>query len=129
MPGGHIVSEDELIRLGHRVLCIALAWYDWDELRRDDDPDPLDDLLRFDDEDFSTSLLVLASLSRALDDESNALGDAGRVLPEGVGKISSGGTKIVLTPREGCNKVIHARSRKIELSWETEHPIWNRWYQ
>ena len=125
----HTISDATLVRAGHRVLCIAYALYEWESLRRDSDPDPLDDLLQFEDEDLSESLLSLASLARAADDERRTLDVTAKEFPNGVGMLTSRGKVIPLAPREACNKVIHAASLAVDLALTDRNQIWDRWYR
>ena len=127
----HTISETTLIKAGHRILFIAYAFYELDILRRDHDkdPDPLDELLKFVDEDLSESLLTLASLARAVDDERGTLGLTAEGFPDGVGTLAIKGKVIPLSPREACNKVIHAASLSIDLVYTNRNPIWDRWYR
>jgi hypothetical protein len=126
---GHTISNATLIKAGHRVLCIAFSLYEWDGLRRDSDPDPLDDLLQFEDEDLSESLLSLSALARAIDDELNTLDITAKAFPDGVGTLTSKGARSPLTPREACNKVIHASKIGVDLASVVRNPIWERWYR
>jgi len=125
----HLISDAQLIKAGHRVLCIAFAAYEWDALRRDDDPDPLDGLLEFEDEELSEELLKLSALARANDDASNILDQSGETFPGGVGVVISSDKTSPLSPREACNKLIHARKMKWDLARSIKHPIWETWYE
>jgi hypothetical protein len=129
LPEGHSISNATLIKAGHRVLCIAFSLYEWEGLRRDSDPDPLDDLLQFEDEDLSESLLSLSVLARAIDEELKILEVTAKAFPDGVGTLTSKGATSPLTPREGCNKVIHATKTGIDLAFVDRNPIWEKWYR
>jgi len=130
MTDGLIVTDDQLVRLGHRVLCLAFAWYEWEKFRREEQAtDPIDSLLRFDDDELSSTLLSLASLARALDDQTSVLGEAGRVFPNGVGYLEIDGSRESLSPREACNKIIHASRVNIDTAVVDRNPIWDRWYR
>lgn len=124
----HLISDAQLIKSGYRVLCIALAAYEWNPLRRDDDPDPLDGLLQFEDEELSEELLKLSALARANDDALNVLDQSAKSFPDGVGTLSSNGKTLPLSPREACNKIIHAREMRLDLSRSDKNPIWEKWY-
>jgi len=128
-PTGHSISNATLIKAGHRVLCIAFSLYEWNELRRDSDPDPLDTLLQFEDEDLSENLLSLSALARAIDDELNILDVTAKAFPDGVGTLTSKGATALLTPREACNKIIHATKIGVDLAFSDRNPIWERWYR
>ena len=124
----HSISDAQLIKAGYRVLCIAFAAYEWDQLRRDDDPDPLDGFLQFDEEELSEELLKLSALARANDDALNTLDQSGKAFPDGVGTLTSNGKTVPLSPREACNKIIHARKMSFDLSRSDKNPIWEKWY-
>ena len=127
---GHFISDERVMRLGHQLLCVLLAAYDFPNLYRGDgDPDPLDDLRSLEDSDLSERLVMLAALARANDDEHQSLTAVKKVLPDGVGSIEQNGTTKVLTPREACNKIIHANKISIESDWSEEHPIWHKFYK
>ena len=118
----HSISDAQLIKAGYRVLCIAFAAYEWDQLRRDDDPDPLDGFLQFDEEELSEELLKLSALARANDDALNTLDQSGKAFPDGIGTLTSNGKTVPLSPREACNKIIHARKMSFDLSRSDKNP-------
>src|SRR5204862_7461789 len=90
---GHFISVERVMRLGHQLLCVLLAAYDFPNLYRGDgDPDPLDDLRSLEDSDLSEQLVMLAALARANDDEHQSLSAVKKVLPDGVGTIEQNGT-------------------------------------
>jgi hypothetical protein len=126
---GHLISDAQLAKSGHRVLCIAFAVYEWGALCRDDDPDPLDFLLQFEDEELSEELLKLSALARAKDDVRNTLDESAKSFPNGVGTLTSGGKTVSLAPREACNKIIHARKMRLNLARSDKNPIWDKWYE
>jgi hypothetical protein len=130
---GHFISDERLIRLGHQLLCALFAAYDFPSLYREKfpyhDPDPMDDLRSLEDSDLSEQLVMLSALARANDDEHQTLSAVKKVLPDGVGTIDENGTTKVLTPREACNKIIHAKTISFEPDWSEEHPIWHRFYK
>ncbi len=43
--------------------------------------------------------------------------------------VEENGTTKTLTPREACNKIIHAKEISYELDWSEGHPIWDRFYK
>jgi hypothetical protein len=130
---GHFISEDRLKRLGHQLLCALFATYDFPDLYREvfphHDPDPMDDFRALEDSEFSERLVMLSALARADDDERQTLSSVERVLPDGVGILEENGATKPLTPREACNKIIHAKTISYELDWSDKHPIWNRFYE
>jgi putative SOS response-associated peptidase YedK len=118
------ITGDGLIKAGHRALLIALGWYEWEALRRDSDPDPLDELLQFEDEELATSLLLLAAIARVREDESGILVPTEGSSPLGFGYLETGGSRRPLSLHDACNRVIHSRSRKADLAWASENPVW-----
>ena len=130
---GHFISDEKLIKLAHQMICMILASYDFPSLYREEysyhDSDPLDDLRQFEDSDFSENLVMLSALARVNDDEIGTLKSLEKNFPEGVGKLTENGKVIALTPREACNKVIHANTISFELNRSKEHPIWWRYFK
>ena len=130
---GHFISDEKLIKLAHQMICMMLASYDFPSLYREEysyhDSDPLDDLRQFEDSDFSENLVMLSALARVNDDEIGTLKSLEKNFPEGVGKLTENGKVIALTPREACNKVIHANTISFELNRSKEHPIWWRYFK
>jgi hypothetical protein len=127
MRQSHPTTDESLIRFGHRFLSTVFAAYDFDLLRRDDDPDPLDGFLRFEELDLTEALLALAAIARVSDDEVRTLDDVGAAFPAGVGQLQKGGGSKPLSVREACNKVIHATKVEYDLAWTTENPLWGPW--
>lgn len=125
---GRTVLDDALIRSGHRILCNAFAAYEWGDLRRDDDPDPLDSLLRFDEDALSDELLKLSVFARANDDNWGTLDEVVKLFPDGVGTLTVGDKTVPLSAREACNKIIHAHDMKLQLAYSDQNPIWDRYY-
>ena len=111
------------------MMCTMLALYDFPGLYLysgeypHNDPDPLDELRQFEDADYSENLVMLSSLARANDDERGTLKNLEKNFPDGVGNLAENGKTIALTPREACNKVIHANTIRFDLNWSKEHPI------
>lgn len=124
----HSISDTQLAKSGFRVLCIAFAAYEWDQLRRDTDPDPLDRLLQSEEDELSEELLTLSALARANDDALNVLDQSAKCFPDGVGTLTSNGKTVPLSPREACNKIIHARTMRFDTSRSDKNPIWEKWY-
>lgn len=134
MRSGLIINNEQLIKLGHRLLCLFFSAYDFETLYRDSDPqlrdpDPLDSFRQYEDDEISETLLTLAALARASDDEYGLLKTASSVFPDGVGTLKTDKGVEPLTLREACNKIIHAESFTCELAKTTENPIWKKWYQ
>jgi hypothetical protein len=73
MRTGHLTTDTALIKTGHRLLSCLFACYDYDLLRRDDDPDPMDDFRQFEEEEISEWILTLAAIARVTDDELSTL--------------------------------------------------------
>ena len=126
---GHVISDTTRRRIGYQLLCAVYAEYEWRTLRRDDDPDVLDELLVDSGTDITESLVALASLARAADDATEILTYVGMEFPHGVGVLRSGGKEQPLTPREACNKVMHARTMRWDLATSETNPLYERYYQ
>jgi hypothetical protein len=129
MRTGHFTTDTSLIKAGHRLLSCLFASYDYDLLRRDDDPDPMDDFRQFEEEEISEWILTLAAVARITDDELGTLKTIEPNFPDGVGVLEEGGKQVPLTIREACNKVIHAKTVHYEFGWTEENPIWGRWFR
>jgi len=129
MRTGHFTNDTSLIKTGHRLLSCLFASYDYALLRRDDDPDPMDDFQQFEDEEISEWILTLAAIARVTDDELGTLKNVEINFPDGVGLLAEGGKQVALTIREACNKIIHAKTVRYEFAWAEENPIWGRWFR
>jgi len=129
MRKAHPTTDESLIRFGYRFLATVFATYDFDLLRRDSDPDPLDGFLQFEEQDLTEALLALAAIARVSDDEMRTLDDVKAAFPAGVGQFQVGGDYEPLSVREACNKVIHATKVEYDLAWTTENPLWGSWYR
>ena len=129
MKSGHFITDASLIKVGHRLLSCLFAAYDYDLLRRDDDPDPMDDFRQFEEEDISEWILNLAAIARVKDDELGTLKTIEPNFPSGVGVLEEGGKTVALSIREACNNVIHATAVQYEFGWADENPIWGRWFR
>ncbi|MCR8923418.1 hypothetical protein NO559_11580 [Dasania sp. GY-MA-18] len=134
MRSGLLINDEPLIKLGHRLLCMFFAAYDFEVFYRESDPvlrdsDPLDDFRQFEETEISENLLTLAALARACDDEYGLLGIAESAFPQGVGTLTTDKGVGLLTLREACNKIVHAQSLTYDLAKGTENPIWGKWHQ
>ena len=134
MRTGLLINDEPLIKLGHRLLCLFFSAYDFEVFYRDldppvRDPDPLDDLRQFEENEISETLLTLAALARACDDEYGLLGTSGNAFPNGVGALTTDKGVEPLTLREACNKIVHAKSLAYDLAKGCENPIWGKWYK
>ena len=130
MRTAHNVSDDTLIKAGHRLLSALFASYDFPLFFRDDDPDPLHDFLQFEHEEISENLLTISAISRALDDEVGRLEAIEPNFPKGVGWLQTqGANQEPLCIRDACNKIIHAKVVKYDFAWIEENPIWGKWYK
>jgi hypothetical protein len=129
-----LITDEPLVKLGHRLLCLFFSAYDFETLYRDldprtRDPDPLDDLRKFEDSEIQETLLTLAALARACDDQYGHLESGNSIFPQGVGTLTTRkGTKS-LTLREACNKLIHAKFIKFDLARDNRNVIWDNWYR
>jgi hypothetical protein len=54
----HMLSDDRLKTVGYRLMCCVFAEYEWSNLRRDSDPDVLDDFLANSDSEISELLVA-----------------------------------------------------------------------
>jgi hypothetical protein len=111
------------------LLCAVYAEYEWRTLRRDDDPDVLDEFLAESDTTITEMLVTLASLARAADDATDILAHVGKEFPHGVGALRAGDKEQPLTPREACNKVMHAEAMKWDLATSETNPLYERYYR
>jgi hypothetical protein len=125
----HLLSDDRLRNIGYRLICSVFAEYEWDKLRRDSDPDVLDNFLAGSDSEISELLVSLASLARVTDDARDTLGIASTVFPHGVGALRSRGQDQPLTPREACNKVLHSESVRWHFDTQERNPLYEHYYQ
>ncbi len=129
MRTSHFITDETTVKSGYQLLSLLFAAYDFDDLYRDSDPDPLDDLLQYQDELISEKLVSLSALARVCDDEMDVLKSIEANFPEGVGTLTPENNETIpLSIREACNKVIHANSIKYDFAWSDENPIWSRWY-
>lgn len=130
MRTGYLLSETQAKKAGYRLLCALFAAYDFPVLRRDDDPDPLDSFLEYQEEEMSEDLIKLAAICRACDDELGILKDLEGNFPAGVGElVINKGKPQPLNIREACNKIIHAKSVEYDFAWSEANPIWERWFK
>jgi hypothetical protein len=135
MKSGLQINDEPLVKLGHKLLCLFFSAYDFDAFYRESaeepsmrDPDPLDDLRQFEDDEISETLLTLAALARACDDDYGLLDIANSAFPNGVGTLTSDKGIEPLTLREACNKIVHAQSVVYDLAKGVKNPIWDKWY-
>lgn len=111
------------------MLASLFAEYDFDLLRRDDDPDPTDQLTAFAFEDRAEWLLTLAAIARVTDDELGTLSSVSASFPAGVGWIEVGAQqRSSLSVREACNKIIHAESVTYDFAMADENPLWHGYF-
>ncbi|WP_058502853.1 hypothetical protein [Legionella israelensis] len=124
--------SDEMIGLGHKILSLLYAYYEFDKLYREPscrDPDVVDELRIYEEDIFKNSLLKLATLARGCDDTNNYLSNANKVFPNGVGDLKKNSQTEVLKPREACNKIIHAKSAFISYDTTNINPLWEGYLQ
>ncbi len=124
-----MLSDAALVRTGYRLLAFLYAEYEWNPLRRDDDPDVIDGFASESEDRISEELVSLAAMARAADDELATLAGARESFPAGVGTLTSGGITEPLSPREACNKVLHARKFSYRLELTEQNPLYARYYQ
>lgn len=129
MREGLILSGEALTRTGYRLLAYLYAEYEWTPLRRDDDPDVIDGLVAESEDRISEELVALAAMARAADDELATLSSVRESFPAGVGTLMSGGSAEPLSPREACNKILHARKLSYRLEFTERNPLYARYYE
>lgn len=125
----HLLSDDTLRGIGYRLLCSIYAEYEWKSLRRDDDPDVLDDFLADSDSEISQLLVSLAALARASDDALDTLSNVAKVFPHGVGTLRTESSEAPLSPREACNKILHAQALRWEFQSSERNPLYENYYR
>jgi hypothetical protein len=124
-----MLSETTLAATGYRLLAFLYAEYEWKPLHRDDDADVIDDFVAESDVRMSEDLVSLAAMARAADDELATLSSLTNVFPAGVGSLTIGGTTTHLSPREACNKVLHARKFYYRLVFSEQNPLYAAYYE
>lgn len=129
MREGLLLSDTTITRTGYRLLCLLYAEYEWVQLRRDDEHDVLDDFAAESTDLISEDLVALAAMARAQDDEFQSLSLLKNTFPAGVGSLESSGKVVPLTPREACNKILHARKFYYKLELSETNPLYERYYQ
>jgi len=134
MRSGLLINNEPLIKLGHRLLCLFFSLYDFEAFYREPDArtrdtDPLDNFRQFEENEISETLLTLAALARACDDEYGLLDEANKAFPQGVGTLTEDGKVEPLTVREACNKIIHTQALTYDLAKGGVNPIWDKWYK
>lgn len=129
MREGLLLSETTITRTGFRLLALLYAEYEWGDLRRDDEHDVLDDFTAESSDLISEDLVALAAMARAQDDELKTLSLLRDTFPAGVGTLRFEHQVISLTPREACNKVLHARKFYYKLEFCERNPLYERYYQ
>ena len=129
MREGLMLSETTLARTGYRLLAFLYAEYEWKPLHRDDDADVIDDFVSESDDRMSEELVSLAAMARAADDELGTLSSLAKVFPGGVGTLTTGGATSSLSPREACNKVLHARKFYYRLEFSEQNPLYAAYYE
>lgn len=129
MTRGFVCQMDKIVRLGHAILSSIIAAYEFDNLHREfgidvsiRDSDIFDHIRSFEDDDFIENLISIAILARVMDDGVGGfLNKADKLYKYDIGYFISDGS--VLTSREACNKIIHAKELKISYEKSNMHPI------
>ena len=129
MREGLLLSEETLARTGYRLLSFLYAEYEWRPLHRDDDADVIDDFVAESDVRMAEELVSLAAMARAADDELATLSSLANVFPSGVGTLTAGEATSTLSPREACNKVLHARKFHYRLEFSDQNPLYGAYYK
>lgn len=103
----------------HRLLAIFLASPSFAKLRKGNGEswDAIDHLQQFEDDEITRILLSAAVTARVVDDREDGIfeliaGDCG-ILSEAKGGET---TEVPLTLREACNKIIHAKKIRFDVS-------------
>jgi len=103
----------------HRLLAIFLASPSFAKLRKGNGEswEAIDHLQQFEDDEITRILLSAAVTARVLDDREDGVfgqiaGDCGILSEAKGGEI----TKVPLTLREACNKIIHAKKIRFDVS-------------
>jgi hypothetical protein len=117
----HEAIQDEAARL----LADVYALYEFEVYTIFNDPrDSFCELFSFVADRTELSLMKLAALARANDDAGAGLSEHTKRKPSGVGVLTEGGKKKVLSAREACNKIIHAKTARFRLMRSKSHPIY-----
>lgn len=122
---GFFATEDAIKEQSISVLADFYALYEMKQYTIFEDPrDTFFYVQELIADRLERALLTLASLARANDDGGEGFSLHSEKRPEGVGTVIEGETELVLTAREACNKILHAKAAKFELDEERGHPIY-----
>ncbi|SFH58625.1 hypothetical protein SAMN05216299_1276 [Nitrosospira sp. Nsp14] len=129
-PSPFIASDTKIKE--HAVMALS-ALYGCEELSKyappDGQPDGFAMLSSVGEEIFKHQMVALAAMVRAVDDEFDTLAQHQKQNPLGVGELENSKGSQILTAREACNKILHARHAKIEWKVLAEHPYYEqKWY-
>lgn len=119
--GHHPNTETAFLEL-HRLLAIIFSSKSFAELRvgNGEEWEPIDHLQQFEDDEITRILLFVSITARVIDDRNNKVLDlVARVCGTLINTDDKGTTETDLSLREACNKIIHAKKVRFDVS-ETE---------
>lgn len=122
---GFFATEDAIQEQATSVLADFYALYEMQQYTIFEDPrDTFYYVQGLIADRLERAILTLASLARANDDGGEGFRLHSKKRPEGVGTLIEVETTSVLTAREACNKIIHAKTAKFAFDEERGHPIY-----
>lgn len=125
------IASDAKIR--EHAFMVLSALYGSEELWKFTPPggehEGFTELATIGDEIFENNMVSLASMARANDEGFNTLAVHTEKHPEGVGELVEIEQTSVLTAREACNKIIHAKEATIEWRVLDKHPLYQDIYE
>lgn len=122
---GFHAYEETIHHHAYLLLCQVFAQEQFEKLAHwDGPPDAFQTILACETPEFNKNIMTLAALARANDDAAYGLSEHEKRVPEGVGELTVGAIKSVLTAREACNKIIHAKSAVLRYVESGEHPVY-----
>lgn len=119
---GHKPNTETAFLELYRLLAIIFASKSFAELRVGNGEvwEPIDHLEQFEDDEITRILLSVSITARVIDDRNNKVLDlVGRDCGTLIVTDDKGTTEIGLSLREACNKIIHAKKVRFDVS-ETE---------
>jgi len=122
---GFFATENAIQEQATSVLADFYALYEMEQYKIFEDPrDTFFYVSGLIADRLERAILTLASLARANDDGGEGFRLHSEKRSEGVGTLIEGETESVLTAREACNKIIHAKAAKFEFDKEKGHSIY-----
>lgn len=121
---GFFTTEEAIQEQATSVLSDFYALYEMEQYAIFDDPrDSFYYMHGLIADRLERAILTLASLARANDDGGEGFRLHKEKRPQGVGTLVEEHATSILTAREACNKIIHAKTAKFLLEEENGHPI------